>query len=543
MAYYKLGTRMLWWERHSAYKRRGMLDTSIMHELMLIYPPEQGTTPRPPFPPNWLTDYSRLLRKLNKRRPETRDALGKPNSFSHKFLTRQLYWMRNGHTEESAFNKTEEELAKNLVEARQNAALLYEVGSSTSMKSFMDYYGQVAEYEGRLKVKKLIKDLPKFLRGSKEMNIFNEYQHINEWEHLTNNIASSEETKTEPKKTFLEKAKTLINYHDEKASKYDGLQGLSDDLIIWTARDAYRHIKKFSKKLLSKLETSGVSLDANGELDVSKIKNKNLQDAIKKNPMIKMIFYDSFKDQYENENEDNLQETEGSYVPGPLSEPTIKWKSEDPYKQIYGRLKPTEIESQDERIERLKRLWHHSRKSKTEEDQFALQKEAVKALRLVRMKVDQVLVSEGKSSIFPKNMEYSRKELLLTHRLDIDRMGKFLSANPDNIFETEQDKQEYEEIKLMIEQKTIVEDTEPVAYDSSKGSWRSTTKDEDEDEDHHEPFEMKSVESASFEEFTNKTKMSNIEDENSDDDDKFVSELQFKAKDKVKVKDKDEDKD
>lgn len=476
---------------------------------MLIYPPEQGTMPRPPFPPNMLTDYTRLLKKLNKRRPETRDSLGKPNSFAHKFLTRQLHWMRNGHTEESAFNKTEEELAQNLVEARQNAALLYEVGSSTSMKSFMDYYQQVAEYEGRLKVKKLVKDLPKFLRSSKEIDLFKEYQHINDWEHLTSNIASAEETKTEPQRAFIEKAKTLVDYHDEKANKYDGLAGLSDNMIMWSARDAYRHLKRTSKELLKNLENSGVTLDINGDLDVSKIKSKDLQEALKKNPMIKMIFQSSINES--KEEDPKPEETDGPYTSGPLNAPNINWESENPYKQVYGHLKPTQIESQEERIERLKRLWHHSRKSKSEEEQFNLQQDAVKALRSVRMKIDQVLVSEGKSPIFPKNEEYSKKDLLLTHRLDIDRMGKFLSANPSKLFETEQDKQEYEEIKRMVDQNTIVEETEPVAYDSSKGSWRSATKDEDEEEDHHEPFEVTNPDNVNVESFIQKAKMQKID--------------------------------
>lgn len=41
--------------------------------------------------------------------------------------------------------------------------MLYEIRNSTSVRRFLDYYQEVAEYEGRLKVKRLENDLPKYL--------------------------------------------------------------------------------------------------------------------------------------------------------------------------------------------------------------------------------------------------------------------------------------------------------------------------------------------------------------------------------------------
>ena len=395
---------------------------------------------------------------------------------------RQVHWIKKGYKEDAAFKKTEEELAANLSEARSSSAMLYEIRNSTSVRSFLDYYQEVAEYEGRLKVKRLENDLPKYLRSSKEFNIFENLDYINQWEKLTSTFATSEKNINPPQKSFITKAETLMEYHQEKANKYDGIQGLSDKMIIWSARDAYRHLKKTSKVILESLENYNVKLDENGEIDVSNVPNIQIAHAIQNNPMIKAIYKQNFAEVYERE---EVDEVSSMPMPGDISPPEIKWNSENPYKQTYGRLNPDQIESQSDRIERLKRLWHHGRKNNTESEQFKLHQEAVKAIRSVRMKIDQIAVSEGEKVVFPLNEHYTKEELLRTHRVDINRMSRFLNSNKQKLFETEQDQVEYHEIKEMIKQNIIDENVEPVGYDmdfSVKKRYKKTLYESTDDE-------------------------------------------------------------
>ena len=185
----------------------------------------------------------------------------------------------------------------------------------------MDYYQEVAEYEGRLKVKRLENDLPKYLRSSKEFNIFENLDYINQWEKLTSTFATSEKNINPPQKSFITKAETLMEYHQEKANKYDGIQGLSDKMIIWSARDAYRHLKKTSKVILESLENYNVKLDENGEIDVSNVPNTQIAHAIQNNPMIKAIYKQNFAEVYERE---EVDEVSSMPMPGDISPPEIK---------------------------------------------------------------------------------------------------------------------------------------------------------------------------------------------------------------------------
>ena len=416
-----------------------------------------------------------MINLMNKR-PEIKKDLDTPTSKAHKFVLRQLRWIDKGYTEEVAFTKTEEELAENFAEARSHSAMLYEIGTSTNIRSFLSYYQQVAEYEGRLKVKQIVKDLPKYLRSTKEFDIFSENPEINEWEKLTISYGANKESGNASKKSFITKVKTLEEHHSEKANKYDGLHGLSDSLILWSARDAYRHLKKTNTDLLQDLEKIGVKLNQNDEIDVSSVENKDLQKAIKLNPMVKNIFKQNYSESYERETVEEVQEAE---VDGDIKAKEIEWQTQNPYKQIYGRLDPHQIESQHARIERLKRLWHQSRKNNNESDQFKLQQEAVKALRSVRMKVDQIMVSEKCEPIFSKNKAYTKEEMLSLHRLDIERMGRFLATDKEKVLDIDRDKIEYEEIVSLVKQKTIVEDLEPVGYDKHFGSRLNESKPND----------------------------------------------------------------
>lgn len=454
----------------------------------------------PPVPVSTIVNYGKLLSVLIKKRPEVKSCLETPHSKAHKFITRQLHWMEKGFKEEIAFQKTEEEMAKNLAEARSHSAMLYEIGASTNVKSFMDYHQQVAEYEGRLKVKQIVRDLPKYLRSIKDFEVFKERNtKMDDWEKMTVNFVRNDESLA-PDKSFISKVKDLNEYANEKANKADGIQGLSDSMILWTARDAYRHLKKTSKGLIDELTSLGVKVGADNNIDVSMVKNKDLREALLKNPMISSVLNQDFEEKYATQ--ELIPEVQEPPSIGPTEGKEVVWESENPYKQIYGRLKPDEIETQEERIERLKRIWHEGQQKTDENTQFKLQQEAVVALRSVRMKIDQIMVSEGKDPVFPKHKEYSKEELLLTHKLDIERMSRFLAIDRTKLKTTKIEDVELVEIDKLIDQISMVEDTEPVGYDkdlSSKGKVLVENADSSESETEGGGYEIDTEEEEAME--------------------------------------------
>lgn len=394
-----------------------------------MFPPDEYNTGTQSIPVERFVNYCHITKELIRKRPEFKDSLASSDNKAHKFILRVQHWANKGYTEKVAIDKAEEEMAKNLQEIKTHSGMQLAIGSSGSIRNFYDHYQAVAEYEGRLKVKRLDHDLADYQRSLSGVSIFDGKEYINDWSNFRGSVKTPF-SKNE-KLDNLQKIQNLVKVHEDKVNKYDGLSGLSDNVMMYSATDAYKEIQSASRKLAKALKSLGVKMQDSKSIDVSKVKNPELRESLKNNKLVGLIFKNAF------ENKpvalEKIPETKGPKPPkGPLEPRPIIYRSENPYEQVYSRIPKNLYESQEDRINRLKRIWNNNQKRGwTQGDQIEIQSRAVEALRSVRLKVDQLLVSNKKPPVFPPNSEISQEDLLLTHKFDIKKISKYLDKDYD----------------------------------------------------------------------------------------------------------------
>jgi len=293
-----------------------------------------------------------------------------------------------------------------------------------------------------------------------------------------------------------------LQYHNEKAFKLDGLSGLTDEMIMWNARDAYRILRRGSRALYRLLNDLDVKLDSKGELDLSNVENPSLQHALKNNPAAKLVLASQgeFSEKYieEEEEEEEPVSTDG---PEPLGKP-ILWDSPNPYNRNYSSVDPSNFETKEQRMTRLRRLWEQTKKQKRDPpEQLELQQKAVEKLRMVRKKIDQRLIQIGKEPVSEYHKtEYTQEEFLSDKDFDIGRMTKYLSLSKEEVVETLTDKYEYEEINRITTPKIIVENTVPIGYDRYYSSYDQKMEYNNESSENEDQEDIKEVVMVDYEE-------------------------------------------
>jgi hypothetical protein len=83
------------------------------------------------------------------------------------FVKKQRSLMNKGYTEQKSFEIVEEELGKQINQHKEELRVLRGLAGQTG-QSYLDRFQQVAELESSLKVKRLERDIPKYLRAQNE---------------------------------------------------------------------------------------------------------------------------------------------------------------------------------------------------------------------------------------------------------------------------------------------------------------------------------------------------------------------------------------
>jgi hypothetical protein len=122
-----------------------------------------------------------LLSKFYKKYPEvkympqaTRMNVGFGNvvEVTHPaavFVKKQRELMKKGYSEIKAFEVVEEELGKTLNQQKEELRILRGLAINTyGSQSYSDRFQQIAELESSLKVRRLERDMPKYLRSQEE---------------------------------------------------------------------------------------------------------------------------------------------------------------------------------------------------------------------------------------------------------------------------------------------------------------------------------------------------------------------------------------
>ena len=82
------------------------------------------------------------------------------------FVKRQKELINKGYTEQKAFEKVEEDLGKVINQQKEELRILRGLAiNSYGSQSYSDRFQKIAELESSLKVKRLERDIPKYLRA------------------------------------------------------------------------------------------------------------------------------------------------------------------------------------------------------------------------------------------------------------------------------------------------------------------------------------------------------------------------------------------
>lgn len=422
-------------------------------------------------------EHSKLVKNLFAVYPHLAKSYTPTDKRTNRFVKRQQHWMKKGFHEKVAFDKTVYEFKDQIDQQRKSAQLLKEIATSNRARSFMDEYEQLAEYEGRLKVKRLSTDLPKYIRSLPQMAQFQIPSSFNSWEKMSYVFKSQEgkldkSEKLTENEEYFKKAKRLLDVHYEKVNDIDGLRGLSDELILWNARDAYRGVRKNSKQLFKFLLDAGAVVRDDGQLDLSGIENTELKETLKNNPVVNEIL---------NSQGDFSEKRKARQMPVELEESfdqnvglgkPVLFTEKNPYQQNITKEEKESIESEETRIQRLKGVYHKAKEGSNHYIEKGLynainiHQKAIDKLRVVRRHIDQNLFAQEMELTYEPHAQMSPEDFLLDKNIDLDMMNTFLNLSEREVVRTESSKLDYETIKKLLQPKEIIENTVPIGFEN-----------------------------------------------------------------------------
>jgi hypothetical protein len=221
------------------------------------------------------------------------------------FLFRQEKYMKEGFSEEKAFELAEKEMAETLQKEKYERSLFEGLATSNRSRSLMSVYEQKAEYESRQKISQMTRDLGQFKRYQadleerydsilKEKEVELDVQEkqtqtkkIRKYEPVTYRTSDMSNPEGDnPKsvqKLFSARSEKLIDYFHSFSEIKDGISNLNDRDIILKAKETPQKLKDSFNTLMKKLEKYEIKLNSQGHIDYTNIKDKNALTWVTKN--------------------------------------------------------------------------------------------------------------------------------------------------------------------------------------------------------------------------------------------------------------------
>ena len=469
MVYYRMNTKMRVWARLKKYKDKNLIYAMPMYNILegafaiedeyqrgneIIEKARENITLAEHFlkkNPQVLMDYGGTVKDAQRK------ILKDPYSQVWKFLQRQKYYIRKGYTESVAYEKAEAEFHRKFVKERERVLALHELARTNKMRAFLDHYQQRAEFESRLKVKQLARDLPKFLH-QRDNSFISQDEDLHSWKGF--NIVHREEDKPDkPTDYFLQKTEEIVRRKDEKLNRYDYLNGFTDSQILWAARDAPREMKQQAGRVLRHVTELGARLGPDGEVDVSLVEDKNIADLISENPLVKKVLQTGADFDI---TESMIDSTRAGSVDMSLTE-----DAEPEWDDI---LADPEFDLEPEDREESKDTYTVAQRQETveslqggmnlPEDQIQLQQETAETLRHLRKILDQSLIREGQVPVMGiYDHVYPNDGFTVDQYIDVKKMSDYLAKPPANSMDGNKEVFEFDQIKKLITPKLLVEGT------------------------------------------------------------------------------------
>lgn len=297
---------MRWYDWLTHLKVRTQIFSVPHANLYLLFPPERmGVLPSSVSAAE-VQQKTELAYELFKKQPDLLVKYGRTTFVPahdsnqkhpvHRFVLRQYYWMQQGLTKQAAYDKAETEFGEVFVEGRKHQSLLKEVAAYSSAVSYHSYYQHVVAKESSFRTERLLADLEKHKRAKNYSEIDEKIPDtFKKWERIRARYYPQEPFVPQPmpiqevKNRLSSRAEFLLNTYQHKAAITDGLRTLHDDSILEEVKTAPKLISDQCKALYKELVSLGVTLRADGELDTSKVKNKELVKNLQSSELVKWV--------------------------------------------------------------------------------------------------------------------------------------------------------------------------------------------------------------------------------------------------------------
>lgn len=304
--YWAKGRRMRWYDWLTHLKVRTKVVSSPITAFYLLFPPEPMNVIRSTVSGAEIECKTELAKELFTQQPDLFAKYGMTTFVQsheankrhpvHRFVQRQYYWMQQGLTKQAAYDRARTEFGEVFVESRKHESMLREVAAFNSAVSYQTYYQHIAVRESGYRTERLLADVEKHKRAKNYSQIDEKIPDtFKKWERIRARYYPQEAFVPEPapiqevKNRFFTKAEFLLNTFQHKAAISDGLRALQDDSILQEVKAAPKLIASQCKSLYKELVDLGVKLQADGELDISKVKNKDLLKNLQNSELAKIV--------------------------------------------------------------------------------------------------------------------------------------------------------------------------------------------------------------------------------------------------------------
>ena len=412
-------------------------------------------------------------------------------------------------------------------EKRANFRIANGLKTSNGFRGLLDVYQQKAEYESRLKVSRM----------KKELNIddFLDQNDLPDYERnvrIVNKKGNDQERRTEKQtfNDFFDRSKRLLNLYYQDVYMKDRLSALTDDEILYTVKETPTNIKRAARRILDLIEKHNIKISPEGVLDFTNCTKPHIQERLTKDPYVKYAILhrdlgygfthlessrkakeelkrelfairaeDARIEEVETKEERELelkmqasQSTIDKQIGFISSGGFIKNKGDEeggrkhanPADLIEGKQyrldeRDTLIETFPERLMRLEKKWLRERIANIEggvegaKDSEMREKYQVLTdkIRRVKLQLEKQAMDNAKDLLFEEHKR-AREEGLWTETIPIERLLNYYSLPVDQRQPGLIEDTEYQNVRALVKRREVVEDLVPyheVSYKSQMG--------------------------------------------------------------------------
>jgi hypothetical protein len=415
-----------------------------------------------------------------------------------------------------------------LEEKKNNFRIANNLKTTNGLRSMLDIYQQKAEYESRLKVARIEKEL-----DVKEFLDNNEVPEYERNVRIVNRREGDEARKTETAtfQDFFARSKRLLDLYYEDVYMKDRLSSLTDDEILYTIKETPTKIKRAAKDILDKLERHNIKVTEDGKLDFSQCQSPAVKRKLENNPWVKYallqrdlgygfthldarkataesIKKEAFGIHAEEKRQEEIATKEerelelkkqtaqseidkkigflssGGFTKTKDNEESSGLRHTNPKDLIEGkqyRLDPQDslVESFPERLLRLEKKWFRDRlaninggvEGDTENEIKEKYKVLTEKLRRVKLQLEREAMDKAEDLLFDEHRRV-REEGIWTENIPIERLLNYYSLPVDQRQSGLVEDTEFFNVKSLVKRREVVEDLVPyhdITYKNQMG--------------------------------------------------------------------------